>query len=258
MSRLQATSHNFLANRACSKLSEDLILALRNELHALKIASACESLRNDIRARDSKLDRDIAALHKHNYILQEENRELHDMLETLVSSANMTQPVPLNINDTKALPPILRVGDSNLTYSLVSTEGSLANFLAARHLTNANHNSTRRSLSDTNAVAAGLATKLKPPEDDWREPTLFYTMLTVVVLYILLLLCVFFKNTADAQLRQQPRKASRNASLEFWKKHREEEREKKARQEMREEREKMALAEQRKAGVEGIRGFMSS
>lgn len=175
-----------------------------------------------------------------------------------------------NLGDNKnaCIPPILRVGNTSFTYSLVGPEGTLASFLAARHLLNRSSQLPIRIPDDPNtaglsctlitAAARDCAHDKASLEDDWREPALFVTGLTVVTLYILFLLCVFFKKTADAQLRQQPQNVNANASIEFWKKHREEEREKKAREELREAREKMTVSEQRRTGVEGIRGFISS
>lgn len=89
------------------------------------------------------------------------------------------------------------------------------------------------------------------------EYILYHIFLTAVIIYIVLLVCVYFKKTTDAQLRLRPRKANKNASIEYWNKHREEERQKRAEKEMNEQRQERMLADQRRLGPGNIRGMMS-
>lgn len=94
--------------------------------------------------------------------------------------------------------------------------------------------------------------------DGLSEVYVYHVMLLVVNLYIVLLICVYFKKTTDAQLRMRPRSANKNASIEYWVKHREEERQKRAKRDMDEQRQEIMVDDQRRLGPQAIRGMMFS
>ncbi|CAO2656283.1 Nn.00g050860.m01.CDS01 [Neocucurbitaria sp. VM-36] len=216
-----------------TKLSDDLLLAIRNEIRTLRLPTACNPLQDDLPARDAKLNNDISSLNKINHKLQRDIRDLHSVLESLVSSVKCTQIIPLNISDAKALPPILRVGNTDFTYSLVGPEGTLASFLAARHFATSNHSihpSSAPAIPATIPLAAVVYSPLFHPnkrsKDEWRSLAIFYTLLSLLLLYHVSLVGSYVKSTADAQLRFPPRLPRRNKQIEFWMRHRGEERQK--------------------------------
>ncbi|KAJ4365688.1 hypothetical protein N0V83_008308 [Neocucurbitaria cava] len=242
-----------------TKLSNDIVFALRNEIQALTLPSACDnSLREDLHARDRKLNDEIATLHELNRKLTREIRDLHDMLESLTSSVKENRIIPLNTSsDAKALPPpILRINNTNFTYSLVSPEGTLANVLAARHLMHHTYLTPSSSSSSSQPLPLAyypsahsaqdniqdrlfLLLPHRPRSKQWKNswPVVLASAAVttfLTVLYTVSLAFFYLKRTVDATLRYRPEPT--NVFYDYWTRHREQERE------VRSRREDMAMA----------------
>lgn len=243
---------------------------LRQELLALKPNTTVNTLCDDVSSLSDKLSR----LSIENEKLRAENDALNVRLEEIMTSIIENPTMGLAVGQTLALPPILRVDHTNFTYSLVGPQGTLANLLAASHLIKSTNgsisipvigkrhveNQDKSGTTHQKMFEAAAATHLAPqfPIDDWKELALFWVMLSAVVIYILVLLCMYFKKTAESQLRGQEKRSTKNAAIAGWWKYRELEREEKAIAEAGRQKAMKLKRKGRDAGVDAICGFATS
>lgn len=253
-------------DKVLSKLSDDILSVLRQELESLKPITAVNVLRNDI----SSLSDQISKLGVDNKKLRAENGALNARLEKLVTPTIHIKTVDFATGDILTLPPVLRVGNTNFTYSLVGPEGTLANLLAATYLTKSANTTSSLPIIDRcdvdklcqkgtvgQQIFATAAAQPGPklPINDWRELALFWSILIAVIIYIIVLLCMYFKKTAESQLRGQEKPSTKNAAIAGWWRYRELEREEKALAAAARQKVMGLKSNGRDAGLDAIRGL---